>query len=77
MKRLLTLTALALATASSAGCWHWFNRGAQCNPCGTSGYPAANAYPAASSYSDPCMGAPSVDTTLPGPAVGTVQPVLP
>jgi hypothetical protein len=61
MKRLLILTALGLVTASTAGCWHWFNRGAQCNPCA----------PATSSYAtDPCMGAPGMAPgTLPGPEV--------
>jgi hypothetical protein len=60
MKRLLILTALALVTASTAGCWHWFNRGAQCNPCA----------PAPSTYADPCMGAPAMDGSLPGPMTG-------
>ncbi|HVA48923.1 MAG TPA: hypothetical protein VNH11_21330 [Pirellulales bacterium] len=77
MKRLLILTALALLTASTAGCWRWFNRGAQCNPCatGATGYPATEAYPAASTYTDPCMGAPSMESGLPGPMT-TVQPAL-
>jgi hypothetical protein len=62
MKRLLILTALALVTASTAGCWHWFNRGAQCNP-----NPCA---PAPSTYADPCMGAPGLAPgSLPGPEV--------
>jgi hypothetical protein len=59
MKRLPILTVLALVTASSAGCWHWFNRGQQCNPCA----------PATSTYADPCMSAPGVGeaTMMPGP----------
>jgi hypothetical protein len=64
MKRLLILTALSLVTATSAGCWHWFNRGAQCNPCA----------PAAAPYTDPCMSAPGVGdpTMYPSPVVQTV-----
>lgn len=67
MKRLLILTALSLVTASTAGCWHWFNRGAQCNPCS----------PATSTYADPCMSAPSVGdpAALPGPM--TTVPIGP
>lgn len=37
MKKLLVLAVAAVLTASSTGCWHWFNRGAQCGapaPCG-------------------------------------------
>lgn len=62
MKRLLILTACALMTATSAGCWRWFNRGAECNPC----------VPATSAYADPCMGAPGVSdaTMLPSPVQG-------
>jgi hypothetical protein len=65
MKRLLILTALSLVTASTAGCWHWFNRGAQCNPCA----------PTTGAYADPCMGAPGVadPNYMPGP-VTTVVP---
>lgn len=65
MKRLLILTALALVTASTAGCWRWFNRGAQCDPC----------TPATSTYADPCLGAPSVgEQAYPGPMTTTVVP---
>lgn len=42
MRRLLILTALAVVTASTTGCFHWFNRGQSCNSCGTG---AANAGP--------------------------------
>ena len=68
MKRLLSLTVLALVTASTAGCWHWFNRGAQCNPCA----PATNA------YADPCMSAPGVTdpAAFPGPVTVPVQPTI-
>ncbi|HWB07902.1 MAG TPA: hypothetical protein VG826_01570 [Pirellulales bacterium] len=60
MKRLLILTALGLVTASTAGCWHWFNRGAQCNPCA----------PAPATYADPCMEGPGLAPgSLPGPQV--------
>jgi hypothetical protein len=64
MKRLMILTTLALVTASTAGCWHWFNRGTQCDPCA----------PVAGAYADPCMGAPSVSgpNMLPSPVVQTV-----
>lgn len=59
MKRLLILTACALITATSAGCWRWFNRGAQCDPCA----------PATSAYADPCMGTAGMSdaTMLPSP----------
>ena len=66
MKRLIVLTAAAILTASSSGCFHWFNRGASCNSpppqpaCGSSA-----AYPA-----DPYMGAPGAAVppgVYPGP----------
>lgn len=67
MKRLLILTALSLVTASTAGCWHWFNRGAQCNPCA----------PTTGAYADPCMGAGTMNAGdpayLPGPQT-TIAP---
>jgi hypothetical protein len=53
MKRLLILTALALVTVSTTGCFHWFNRGASCNSCGSG-----------AGYADPYSGAPA---QLPGP----------
>jgi hypothetical protein len=42
MKRLLILTAVAMMTAASLGCWHnnHVNRGAPCNTCPTGGVPA-------------------------------------
>lgn len=66
MKRLLILTALALVTASTAGCWHWFNRGSRCDPCA----------PTTGAYADPCMSAPGVGdpNMLPAPVIQTLPP---
>lgn len=60
MKRLLIVATLSLVTASASGCWRWFNRGSQCNPCTTA--------PAVDACADPY--APAMDgTALPGPTV--------
>ena len=70
MKRLLVLTALAAVTASSSGCWHWFNRGGSC------GAPAAPACgstygaPVTTYGGDPYMAPPGVAP----PAATYVQP---
>jgi len=62
MKRLLVLTAAAALTASSGGCFHWFNKGGSCQsqPVPTCGAPQAT-YAA-----DPYMGAPAATTIAPG-----------
>lgn len=60
MKRLLIVTTMALITASASGCWRWFNRGSQCNPCATG----------TAAYADPC--ATTMDgAVLPGPMTTT------
>jgi len=63
MKKLLVLTVAAVLTASTAGCWHWFNRGAQCgapacgSPCGPQAtYGGAYAPPAGAEYAVPGPG---------------------
>lgn len=61
MKRLLIVTTMALITASASGCWRWFNRGSQCNPCATG---------TAAYATDPC--ATTMDgAVLPGPMTTT------
>ncbi|HJT34560.1 MAG TPA: hypothetical protein VJ783_21195 [Pirellulales bacterium] len=67
MKRLLIVATLSLVTASATGCWRWFNRGAQCNPCTTA--------PAVDACADPYLSAPAVDgAALPGPQVTPMYP---
>lgn len=67
MKRLLIVATLSLVTASATGCWRWFNRGAQCNPCTT----AAPVDACADPYAPTMEG-----TALPGPTT-VVQPAYP
>jgi hypothetical protein len=62
MKRLLILAAIAFATATSSGCWHWFNRGASCNTCP----PQGGAVPYGAGYGgDQYLDAPSADLMMP------------
>jgi len=73
MKRLLVLTTLAMFAASATGCgwWRpWYNRGAQCDPCGStaayspgSGYETA--YPPAVSSTPHLL--PGPVSSMPGP----------
>lgn len=56
MKRLLVLTAMAALLPALSGCWHWCNRGQQCNSCGA---------PAAPACGDAYMGAPSASMAPP------------
>jgi hypothetical protein len=59
MKRLLFLAVVATLTASSTGCWHWFNRGSSASTCAPAGYGA--------NYADPYAGAPVEGQLMPGP----------
>jgi len=74
MKRLIFLTAVAMATASLAGCRSggWFNRGAPCSVCGDCS-DVCDSCDSGAFIGDPVLGSPTViqgtpvPTLLPGP----------
>ena len=70
MKRLLVLTVLVMFASSATGCgwWRpWCNRGAQCDPCGSTAayHPGGGGYEMA--YPPAIGGTPGL---LPAPVVG-------